>query len=148
MTAVMPTEDWQDHRTCTTGPYPETMWKSRVIPARPLAQHACSHCPVINECRAAVEAEPLWGGGVAAGVAYTRSGVPRGTGQSPADHCDLCPDRPAGLRPATRRPHCGTRYGYNLHRDANEDACQPCLAAKRAYGRKWARAKRRSWRAS
>lgn len=28
---------------------------------------------------------------------------------------------------------CGTRSGYVAHRRANEDACEPCKAANRAY---------------
>lgn len=31
------------------------------------------------------------------------------------------------------RPSCGKRSGYVLHRQNNEDACQPCLDANAAY---------------
>lgn len=35
--------------------------------------------------------------------------------------------------PTKKRPSCGRRSGYILHRRYKEDACQPCLDANAAY---------------
>lgn len=44
--------------------------------------------------------------------------------------------RPAGQKNANVQP-CGTYAAYMRHKAAREDACAPCLEAKRQYYRDW-----------
>ena len=44
--------------------------------------------------------------------------------------------RPAGSTSTSVQP-CGTYPAYMRHKLAGEDACEPCLEAKRQYYRAW-----------
>jgi hypothetical protein len=44
--------------------------------------------------------------------------------------------RPAGAQNKKQLP-CGTYAAYMRHKAAHEDACGPCLEAKRQYYRDW-----------
>ncbi|MEH0574379.1 hypothetical protein QBA54_07745 [Streptomyces sp. B21-108] len=44
--------------------------------------------------------------------------------------------RPAGSTNASVQP-CGTYPAYMRHKKLREDACEPCLEAKRQYYRAW-----------
>lgn len=136
-------DDWR-HRAACLGEDPELFFPigntgTSLIQIEE-AKAVCRRCPVMDTClHWALDTRQdagIWGGLSedelrAAKRRDTRAR--RNTRTQPAGPAPARKPLPTASKyPAKHRPDCGTLTGYRRHQSAEEDACDPCRAAKAA----------------
>jgi hypothetical protein len=140
----LPPTTWESRAACRTNP---DLWTSTHTHERALAIHTCrTHCPVLTQCAAGVQARPC-PGSVQAGILFNTNVQPAPTLRQPTPtgrRCEQCAEdtAPAAKKPASRWVDCGTIRAYRRHGKRRETACGRCRDAERVASKQRRAAKK------